>query len=148
MSSISPTAKYVESFQVSGLSVRTKNSDEFNEQTAKIPNLWQQFSTSGLVGNGSVYGVYSDFDSDANGPYTLTVGITSNEAQTQLSSVTIQAGNYLVFQNNGPMPAAVIETWKQIWNYFEINSEYQRCYISDFEAYTGPDQVSVYIGIK
>jgi predicted transcriptional regulator YdeE len=145
--SIQPTMKQVESFTVIGFSTRTQNSDEFNEKTAKLPSLWQQFYTSELATNANVIGVYSNYDSDANGPYTVTVGVTSNHAQTQLSSETIQAGNYLVFQGTGPMPATVIETWKQVWAFFEKHTEHQRNFITDFESYSGPDQVAIYIGL-
>ncbi len=146
--SIQPTVKQVESFIVTGFSVRTQNSDEFNEKTAKLPSLWQQFNTSELTTNASIFGVYSNYDSDANGPYTVTVGVTSGHAQTQLSSVTIQAGNYLVFQGTGPMPATVVETWKRVWKFFEKNTEYRRNFISDFEAYSGSSQVAIYIGLE
>ncbi len=140
--------KQVESFTVTGFSVRTHNSDEFYEKTAKLPRLWQQFYTSELATNANVLGVYSNYDSDANGPYTVTVGVKSNHAKTQLNSVTIQAGKYLVFQGTGPMPATVVETWKQVWAFFEANTEHQRNFISDFEVYSGPDQVAIYIGLK
>jgi predicted transcriptional regulator YdeE len=110
--SIKPTVKQVERFIVTGFSVRTQNSDEFNEKTAKLPNLWQQFYTSELANNANIFSVYSNYDSDANGPYTVTVGVKSDHVQTQLSRVTIEAGNYLVFQGIGPMPATVVETWK------------------------------------
>lgn len=145
---IQPTVKQVESFIVTGFSVRTQNSDEFNEKTAKLPSLWQQFYTSELATNANIFGVYSNYDSDANGPYTVTVGVKSDHAQTQLSCVTIQASNYLVFQGIGPMPATVVETWKQVWEFFETNAEHQRNFISDFEAYSGPDQVAIYIGLE
>ena len=46
------------------------------------------------------------------------------------------------------MPSTVVETWKQIWNYFETESDYQRSFISDFEAYSSPDKVAIYIGIS
>jgi predicted transcriptional regulator YdeE len=146
--SIQPTIKQVESFTVTGFSVRTQNSDEFNEETAKLPSLWQQFYTSELATNANIFGVYSNYDSDANGLYTVTVGVKSDHAQTQLSSVTVQAGNYLVFQGTGPMPATVVETWKQVWTFFETNTEHQRNFISDFEAYNGPDQVAIYIELE
>ena len=147
--SIQPTMKQVESFIVTGFSVRTQNSDEFNEKTAKLPSLWQQFYTSELAAtNANIFGVYSNYDSDANGPYTVTVCVESDYAQTQLTSVTIQAGNYLVFQGTGPMPATVIETWKQVWAFFETSTEHRRNFISDFESYSGPDQVAIYIGLE
>lgn len=145
---ILPVVQYVESFIVTGLSVRTQNSDEFNEKTAKLPSLWQQFYTSELATNANIFGVYSNYDSDANGPYTVTVGVKFDYAQAQFSSVTIQAGNYLVFQGTGPRPATVVETWKQVWAFFETNSEHRRNFISDFETYSGPDQVAIYIGLE
>ena len=46
------------------------------------------------------------------------------------------------------MPSTVVETWKQIWDYFEVERNYQRNFISDFEAYSGSDKVAIYIGIK
>lgn len=146
--SIQPTMKQVESFTVTGFSVRTQNSEEFNQKTAKLPSLWQQFYTSELTRNANIFGVYSNYDSDANGAYTVTVGIKSDHTKTQLSSVTVHAGNYLVFQGRGPMPATVVETWKQVWAFFETNSEHRRNFISDFEAYSGSDQVAIYIGLE
>ena len=146
--SISPTVKQVESFIVTGFSVRTQNKDEFNEKTAKLPSLWQQFYTSELATNANIFGVYSNYDSDANGPYTVTAGVESSPAQAKLSEVTIQAGNYLVFEGTGPMPATVVETWKRVWIFFETNTEYRRNFISDFEAYSGSDQVAIYIGLE
>lgn len=146
--SISPTIKQVESFTVTGFSVRTQNKDEFNDKTAKLPGLWQQLYTSELATNANIFGVYSNYDSDANGPYTVTVGVRSSHAQTQLSSVAIRAGNYLVFESTGPMPATVIETWKRVWAFFETNTAYRRNFISDFEAYSGLDKVAIYIGLE
>ena len=146
--SIQPIIKQVESFIVTGFSVKTQNSDEFNEKTAKLPSLWQQFYTSELATNAHILGVYSNYDSDANGPYTVTAGVKSSHAQTQSSTVTIHAGKYLVFQGTGPMPATVIETWKRVWEFFEKNTEYRRNFISDFEAYSGSDQVAIYIGLE
>ena len=150
MSSIPPTLKYVEGFTVIGLSTKTQNTDEFNEKTAKLPSLWQQFYSSDLAANANIFEVYSDYESDANGLYTVTVGITDNgnRTGTEFAYVKIPAGNYLVFQGTGPMPATVVETWKKIWNYFETESNYQRSFISDFEAYSGSDKVALYIGVK
>jgi predicted transcriptional regulator YdeE len=150
MSSIPPTLKYVEGFTVTGLSTKTQNIDEFNEKIAKLPSLWQQFYSSDLAANANIIEVYSDYESDANGLYTVTVGITDNSDRTggEFASVKIPPGNYLVFQGEGPMPATVVEIWKQIWDYFDAKSNYQRSFISDFEAYSGSDKVAIYIGIK
>ena len=131
-----------------GLSTKTQNSDEFNEKTAKLPGLWQQFYASELAINANIFGVYSNYDSDANGPYTVTVGVTDDSKLAEFACAKIPAGNYLVFQGTGPMPSTVVAVWKQIWNYFETEHDYQRSFISDFEAYSGSDKVAIYIGIN
>lgn len=143
-----PTLKYTEGFTVMGLSAKTQNTDEFNEKTAKLPSLWHQFYSSALADNANIFAVYSDYESDTNGLYHVTVGILGKSDQTEFDAVTIQEGTYLVFQGAGLMPHSVVETWKRIWEYFETNNEYQRNFISDFEAYTNPDEVAIYIGIK
>lgn len=148
MQPISPSIKHVAGFQVRGLCVRTQNRDEFHESTAKLPKLWQQLYSSGLTTNTNIFGVYSDYESDANGLYTVTVGIASKEEHAPLSSVAVQTGNYLVFQSKGPMPATLIETWKCVWNYFEKTNKYHRNFLSDFEAYSNTDEVAIHIGIK
>lgn len=143
-----PILKYVEGFMITGLSTRTQNCDEFNEQTAKLPKLWQQFYASELATNTNIFGVYSDYESDANGLYTVTAGVASDDLPAQFNSVKIQTGDYLIFQDAGPMPSTVIATWKRVWDYFEKENKYQRNFISDFEAYNNPDEVAIYIGIK
>ena len=148
MSSIPPTLKYIEGFTVTGLSTKTQNTDEFNENTAKLPSLWQQFYASHLAAHANIFEVYSDYESDANGLFTVTVGVSDATKRAELETVNIQAGNYLVFQGTGPMPSTVVETWKQIWDYFEVERNYQRNFISDFEAYSGSDKVAIYIGVK
>lgn len=149
MPTITPIMKkQVTSFMVTGLSTKTQNSDEFNDKTAKLPGLWQQFYSSDLAGNANLFEVYSDYESDATGLYTVTLGVADTREGAAFASVKIEAGNYLVFQATGPMPAAVIETWKQIWEYFDVQGEYRRRFISDYEVYSSPDKAAIYIGIE
>lgn len=138
--------KKVDSFIVTGFAARTQNVDEFNAATAKIPTLWHQFYSSNPTITTTIYGVYSDYESDANGLYTVTVGVDNQKVG--LSGVTINSGNYLVFQGKGSMPLTVIETWKRVWDYFTSESAYQRYFMTDFEAYTNSDEVAIYIGVK
>ncbi|CAM2925050.1 GyrI-like domain-containing protein [Legionella worsleiensis] len=144
----SPVVKQVERFDVTGFSVKTQNKDEFNTNTAQLPNLWQQFYASDLGSNTCVYGVYSHYDSDASGFYQVTAGVKSFHPAAGLSTVTVQEGSYLVFQGSGPIPAAVVDTWKKIWEFFATHAEFQRNFISDFELYSGFNQVAIYIGLK
>lgn len=143
-----PILKHMQGFTVIGFSVTTQNQDEFNETTAKLPKLWQQFYSSELATNTTPYGVYSNYESDANGFYIVTAGIAAENKLSLLSAVEIQTGHYLVFEGKGAMPSTVVELWKQVWKYFEEKSEYQRNFTSDFEMYIGNDGIAIYIGIK
>ena len=148
MPAIHPILKHVDSFTVTGLTVRTQNSDDFNQETAKLPKLWQQFYSSKPTTNTTIFGVYSDYESDANGSYDVTVGALNHNQSVELSGVKINSGNYLVFQGKGQMPQIVIETWQRVWDYFTVESSYQRCFMTDFEEYKNGDEVAIYIGIK
>ena len=58
----------------------------------------------------------------------------------------------LVFRRQGTLPQAVIDTWIDIWHYFQQQQPQQkppvrRRFAVDFEAYEGPDRVAVYIGV-
>jgi predicted transcriptional regulator YdeE len=148
MPAIHPILKHVYSFTVTGLTVRTQNSDEFNPDTAKLPNLWQQLYASNPTPNTTIFGVYSGYESDANGLYNVTVGNSNDNQSDELSAVKINSGNYLIFQCQGSMPQTVIETWNRVWAYFSVESPYQRCFMTDFEEYKNSDEVAIYIGVK
>lgn len=147
MLSIDPVLKHVDSFTVTGFMVRTQNCEEFNEETAKLPKLWQQFYASNLANHSIIFGVYSDYESDENGLYTVTAGTTEKQS-VESTAIKIHSGNYLVFQGKGTMPQTVIEAWGRVWDYFSKGSEHQRCFMTDFEAYSNEDEVSIYIGVK
>ncbi|KTC86449.1 GyrI-like domain-containing protein [Legionella brunensis] len=152
MSFLEPQLIQIQSFTVVGLNERTKNENEFNPDTAKLPCLWERFHTQHIANHStpSIFGVYSNYDSDATGFYTVTAGVEmdNNIILPNLSSVTVQSGNYLRFENQGPMPQAIIETWQQIWLYFSSQPQFTRTYDTDFEIYDGPEKCAVHIGIK
>jgi len=121
-----PILKHIDSFTVTGLCTRTQNSDEFNEKTATIPALWQQFLSTDLARDAAIFGVYSNYECYENGLYNMTVGIASDKPQEAFHAVSIQTGDYLVFEGTGPMPATVIAVWQRVWDYFKNNDPYQR----------------------
>lgn len=135
----------IEAFTVIGPSVRTNNQAEASP-AGKIPGLWGQFYASGPNLEGPSYGVYSDYESDASGDFTVTAGIRG-EADSG-AGIRIKAGSYLAFPANGPMPAAIIDAWKEVWAYFSEAQPYARAYETDFEQYNGPESATVYIGSK
>lgn len=146
----------IDNFYVAGLSVRTINRDEFNPATARLPALWQRFFTAGFVDNipeqtpGSpIFGVYSDYESNATGHYTVTAGVKSELQSTtpMHSTITIPSGDYLVFENQGMIPQIVVETWQRIWTYFESQEKYIRHFNTDFEMYKSDGHIAIYIGV-
>ncbi|WP_447402560.1 effector binding domain-containing protein [Lysinibacillus sp. fkY74-1] len=151
-----------EAFQIIGISTKTSNANELTAQ-AKIPQLWQDFYEKNIVDqlskldNQNVYSLYSDYETDVNGNYAITIGVEAskmNDASPEWVIKTIPAAKYLVFTSHkGKMPEIVIQTWQEIWAWF-ANSKVERTYTGDFELYdercANPQeaQVEVYIAIK
>ncbi|WP_198088608.1 GyrI-like domain-containing protein [Variovorax sp. E3] len=146
-----PIRQHHDAFRVAGITVRTTNRDESLPATARIGALWGRFfgeqtyaSTPHRTADTRIFGVYSAYESDANGAFDLSAGVAVSEGE---GSIAIEAGDYLVFNGQGEMPHMVIATWQRIWQYFEAHPDVARSYRSDFEAYEGPDKVAIYIGV-
>ena len=146
-----PIRQHVDAFRVSGLTVRTTNREESDPATARLGALWGRFfgeetyaSTPNRTADTRIFGVYSAYESDANGAFDVTAGVVVTDGD---GSIPIEAGNYLVFNGQGEMPQMVISTWQRIWQYFEAHPNVARSYRSDFEAYEGPDKVAIHIGV-
>lgn len=151
-----PELTEVDTFLVAGMSVRTINQDEFNPTQAKLPQLWNQFFSTGMaekipnkVPDSSIFGVYSNYASDATDFYTVTAGVSVDSAikTSELNTVSIDSGHYLVFKDKGLMPDVIIRTWERIWIYFEGHNKPKRRFGSDFEVFLSSDEIAIYIGI-
>jgi predicted transcriptional regulator YdeE len=143
---------------ISGTSVQTTNEKEMKSETAKLPELWSKFfqdelmrKISNQVNSSLIHGVYSSYESDVNGRYTVTAGMEIEDIKASskaFNQVEIQAGKYLVFKGTGNIPEAVIDTWVNVWNYFSETNSNKRAYTTDFELYTGTDQINIYISVE
>lgn len=157
---VNPELVVREAIRFIGTTVRTTNQDEMNEKTAKIPGNWNSFFSASIANkipnksSEDMFGVYSQYETDASGPYNLTVALQvepNTIAPNSLESIDAKASRYLKFTARGEMPAAVIDMWQQIWQYFASDSHgYSRAYTVDFEHYDNrtPDKVDVFISIK
>jgi predicted transcriptional regulator YdeE len=72
----------LDGFTVVGVAARTTNRAETDPAVAKIPGLWQRFFSEqeqipGRLDPDVVYGVYTAYDSDHTGEYSLIVGAES-----------------------------------------------------------------------
>ncbi|MEJ8811350.1 GyrI-like domain-containing protein [Variovorax ureilyticus] len=147
-----PQLQRLDAFNVAGLTARTTNRDESNPGAARIGTLWNRFfderiyeKTPHRIADMHLYGVYSAYETDANGAFDITTGVAVADGP---EAVRIEGGDYLVFSGQGAMPQMVLAVWEAIWQYFDDHPEIRRRYRSDFEAYAGPEQVAIHIGVE
>jgi len=141
----------IEAKTIKGLQVQTNNADEMNPKTQKIVPLWARFFSEVLPTLGkdaTVYGVYHNYESDDNGAFSVTVGADILEGTDEMKELTLEEGRYLMFPVKGELPQAIIDTWKQVWAYFEDPSiDERRLYETDFEKYISMNEAQIYIGV-
>ncbi|MCZ8522033.1 MULTISPECIES: GyrI-like domain-containing protein [Paenibacillus] len=146
-----------------GISARTTNAQEAGPE-GLIPGLWKTLYSSSIAAHPGIanpeftYVLYTDYESDATGAYTVVIGHEiSNDAfqgEKQEDHFIIPAGKYVVFKTKkGPVFEVIPQAWRDIWAYFE-NSVEKRAYTGDFERYDtrGFDpssaEVEIYIAVK
>jgi predicted transcriptional regulator YdeE len=138
-----------------GMATRTTNANEMDSETAKIGETWLKFDNEVTVdyqGGERVFGVYYNYESDANGEFDVLAGY--EKENSFLDKIIIQKGKYLVFEARAKTPddnariQAVIEMWGEVWKFFgDENSEYKRAYKTDFEYYKSQADINIYISI-
>ncbi len=92
--------------------------------------------------------MYSAYESDASGQYSVTAGVSVSKAAPEFDSIEISGGQYLVFETKGAMPQVVIETWARVWSFFETSKQFKRGFTTDFEVYRGSDEVAIHIAVE
>ena len=142
----------VKKLMIAGLSTVTNNELEMSEENGKIALLWEEYfakdiykKTFDKANSDFMYGVYSDYESDASGNYKVTVGV---EVTKPKNAIVIEDKKYLVFKKQGELPMVVVELWEEIWDYFEKNSEYARAFEVDFEKYAKEDEIEIFVSIR
>lgn len=144
----------LEEKNVIGITARTKNSDE--NMPAIIGGLWNRFYQDGVYSqiknkaNDKALGIYSDYESDVNSEYSVTVACEVNcvdAVPENAVSKVIPAGNYAKFIVHGHMQHAVAEFWTQLWQ-----MDLDRSYACDFEEYQDCDMenatIHIYISLN
>ncbi len=142
----------IKKLMISGISDTTNNEFELSEENGKIVKLWDDYveknaygATFNKANKDEMYAVYSDYESGVNGNYKVTIGV---EVTKPKNAIVIEDKRYLVFTKKGELPNIVVELWKEIWDYFEENSEYERVFTIDFERYKKEDEIEIFISIK
>ena len=137
---------------IAGICINTNN----KKAKDSISKLWNEFFSNNIVSkiehkksDSFIYGLYSDYESDMNGNYTVTAGVEINRKDMKkYNTVLIKKGKYILFEQEGQMPDIIVDTWIKIWAYFEEHKDIKRKYISDFELYEGDKGIKIYIGVK
>jgi len=142
---------------IAGIATRTTNAREMDPGTAALSGLWGRFyaeeaaTSAESPDNRPLYSVYTEYESDFNGAYTVVIGREGADKSKAQKVVTIAAGPYLEFISSGAMPGAVIDGWKQVWSYFaDTKAHSRRAYTTDFEYYdpAEPSTVRIYIAVS
>ncbi|PSR54683.1 AraC family transcriptional regulator [Adhaeribacter arboris] len=129
-------------FYIIGISVRTTNQN--GQAQADIGELWGRFLSQNLISqipnkeSNVIYCVYTDYESDYQGPYTTILGcrVSSLEAiPPGFTGITIPAATYQVYTSQGKLPECVGQTWNYIWQ----NAQ-NRKYSADFDVYDSQSQ--------
>jgi predicted transcriptional regulator YdeE len=128
-----------EDLVIIGLSTRTSPATA----ATAIPALWQRFLANppgpaeGRPANdGAVYAVYSDYQSDFQGEYTLTLGVAVEAdapVPDDLRRVRVPRGRYACFHAQGDPREVIWRTWSFINQEWEQRAG--RRYIADVERY-------------
>ncbi|MGE6629770.1 GyrI-like domain-containing protein [Bacillus sp. NPDC077027] len=135
---------------VKGRSIRTSNALEMTEER-KIPEHWQRYFEEEKNGSApQVIALYSDYESDENGEYLLTIGAFVEE--NEQNAIFLPPTTYAKFQSRkGPIDEIVLETWQIIWQW---DKRQYRTYTGDYELYDeralNPKeaQVDIYIAVR
>ena len=148
----------IDSFKIIGISVRTTNRED--KATKDIGNLWNKFYSENIIEkiknriSDDIFTVYTDYTDNFQDEYSTIIGVSvpkiDNIPEGMLGR-ELPTENFKVFDVNGTLPGAVIDTWCEIWH---LDNELQRKYSYDFELYKKMDPntedqiVKIFISLK
>jgi predicted transcriptional regulator YdeE len=149
------TIKRQPAFKIVGISVRTTNQD--GQAKKDIGTLFAGFLSllmpEQIPGRLSpdIYCIYTEYESDFNGPYTCIVGCRVHSLENipdGFVGINIAESAYRVYKSVGNLAECVADTWVQIWQ-----SDINRKYAADFDIYgegaMDPEnaEVDIYVSI-
>ncbi len=154
---------HVDSFSVVGIETRTSNAREMTTD-AVIPKMWARLRNENLLSeiskrvDSNIVAVYSDYESDKDGPYNYLLGAkvsSTKDVPPGMVSRAVESGSYAMFTaKGGPPPQMILDLWKRIWS-LEKPGSLHRAYRTDFEVHSGAlandpanAQVDVYVGLQ
>jgi predicted transcriptional regulator YdeE len=130
---------------VVGITTRTTNQAELSGES-RIAKLWERFMSERImekipnaVTPGLVIGLYTDYESDDDGEYTVLLGTqvkTAERLPDGLESREVKPATYAVIPSDtGKIPTIVIGAWKKVWGMTDSELGGRRAFTADFEWY-------------
>jgi predicted transcriptional regulator YdeE len=130
-----------------GLTARVSNAEP-----ELIGDHWRRFHADETVtriagkANPNVFAVYTEYESDYTGAYTLLIGY-SVEADAVvpggLRVIEVPAQQYAVILASGEQPQATWAAWQWVWA-----SALDRAYTADFDEYIAPGDVRLHVAVR
>jgi predicted transcriptional regulator YdeE len=126
-------------FQLIGLKLKNKTSNEKGQSSIDCGNLWRKFEAEDLVQSipgrlgEAIYAVYFDYEGDFTHPFSYFIGCKvklDTEVPPGLDGLQVPNQQYGKIVAKGIMPDCVANSWKEIWS-----SQLNRAYQYDFEIY-------------
>lgn len=112
------------------------------QMAQKFDSLWNEASKY-IQENQALYGIYSDYESNYKGDYTIGAYVEDQIGDFDLNVQTA----YKSFEVDIKDPIGVFNTWNQIWRE-EEDEIITRAYTYDFEKYDQNGLISIHIAIK
>lgn len=146
----------MDNFKIIGISTVTTN--ENGKSIKDIEEIWGKFWNENITDqipdkkNNDIYAVYTDYETDYTGKYTLIIGYsvtTFENIPDGFVGREISVGKNTKYVSKGKMHEAVLKTWTEIWE----NTDLKRAYRADVTVH-GPKyydgdlaEVETYISI-
>lgn len=141
-----------------GIQVETTNK---NGQSAQdLGNLWGKFMGENLFSSipnkasEDIFVIYTDYESDYQGKYTVIIGTKVSDLQEIPQGMVGREFPEQTFKKwiaKGEIPSALMETWQEIWR---NDKNLNRSYLYDLEVYGSKSQngknseVEIWLGVR
>ena len=150
--------------KIIGREARTDNKAEMSG-AGKIGPLWQRFIQEEIqakipnkVHPEITLSVYSDYETDETGPYSVTIGCevsSFNEVPPGFVKKTLPAQKYaMLTTKRGEIPGIILDAWKTVWSATSQQLGGKRFRGGDFELYDARSQdpknaqVDIFVGVQ
>ncbi|WP_028608348.1 AraC family transcriptional regulator [Paenibacillus harenae] len=152
-----------DAFQVTGVKRNFPCAEEEGNGVPGIPEFWGQVNGDGTVSrllelnNGQIKGMLGlcgNIDAENNTMDYWIASEHSGDTPEGFESLDIPASKWVLFEVRGPIPGAMVQTWKDIYSEWFPSNGYEPADAPSFEVYidsdlSSPDSMNeIWVAIK